>query len=1076
MKMNMKRIVAFILALATVLSFVAIAGATNIADYSDSEEIKYVEAVDVLSQLNILEGTDGAFRPKDSVTRAEAAAIIARVALTRHIADDVVVGNSRYTDMDVSPWAIKYVETCSDMGIIHGIGDQKYDPSGKVTGYQFAKMLLAAAGYGKNDEFVGPSWSLNVIKVAQEVDLFDGGDPETNLSEPATREECALYAFNLLTMVDLVTYSSAYGSYSSGPEAQTLGEKQYGLGYAEIEELTAADSNGFYKVGSVKLAGNFGEYLGRSIRVWYTSDAKTVTPISNVYFNDLVLGENYYGYTYSEMTNPDKAGFVAKAVDDSEMLVYINGSRYDTNGNAYTVSDIVGKKGVKISFVDSPIHGVLDGFADKVFVLEKQVAMLFEDPMVQGNSVLISGITNGYERTEHVIGYEGLSHGDVVLYWTDGEGYLRIEKADSFVGQLTGTKAVNGGMTYTIGDEIYHLSDLHGTGALTTSMYDIAMAPTASYRDFRYFVDNGGYIVAAVSETGDLSDYVVIAEIAVVEPQGVDADAYVEALLVNMDGEKRIARLESVILNGSDADGNGIADYSVRYTGRGSSSDDLLNTSAGRGNYEANEHVADLVGNTFFTYHETDKGYTLSSVYGKTVNNIETVVGSLARTDGALNDIQSRSAAFSQGLAGTTNTKFVIYDAETNAFKVYEGISEVPNIELVSTEETAFLSVGGFTKYVFIGAGSIDSESVINEHDIFLLSTEPIEDFFDDGTSTGYGLYAAVVNGKLDAVKIQMSAYEIRRAGAGHKTAWYNGDLIVQLNDNNTCSTAQDGYTAADGTIILAGNAAYSYIYSNDTPAFIVDTVRSHVVRESTASQLISDNNDTVCVVLSENGSSHVSYLVVFENDPAAAVSILTHPESAVYDLDVPAEALLVYAKAENSQDEYLHYQWYRSVDEEFLHADPIPGAISSVLSTEKIPTDVECEFYYFCEVTHIRDGMQTTSAISSPAKISVYGPVSDPVIQSISPSGSISCIASELPVLAVDVEAVSEGILTYQWYKDDEIIADENTDTLVLTDYADQLDVGSHSFHVVVQHVVGDNPNVGIWTGESICVEVLAP
>lgn len=979
--MKMKKIIAFVLAMAMVLSFVAAATAVDIADYSDNNEIQYVEAVDVLSQLNILEGTDGAFRPKDSVTRAEAAAIIARVALTRQIADDLVFGSSRYTDMDVSPWAVKYVEACSDMGIIHGIGDQKYDPSGNVTGYQFAKMLLAAAGYGKNDEFIGPSWSLNVIKVAQEVNLFAGADLKINLSEPASREECALYAFNLLSTVDLVTYSSAYGSYSSGLEARTLGEKQYGLGYAETEELTAADNNGFYEIGTVKLTGDFAEHMGRSIRVWYTSDATTITPISNVYFNDLVLDENYYGYTYSEMTNPDKAGFVAKVVDDSEMLVYINGSRYDSNGDAYTVSDIVGKKGVKVSFVDSPIHGVLDGFADKVFVLEKQVAMLLEDPVVQSNSVMISGVTNGYVRTEDVIGYKDLSHGDVVLYWTDAEGCLRIEKAASFVGQLTGAKAVNGGMTYTIGDEIYHLSDLNGTGVLTTSMYDIAMAPTASYRDFRYYVDNGGYIIAAVPENGDLSDYIVIAELAVVEHQGVDADAYVEALLVNMDGEKRVARLNSVILNDHDTDGNGVADDSVRYTGRGSSDDALLNTSIGRGSYAVNSNVAALVGNTFFTYHETTEGYTLSSVYGKTVNNIETVVGSLTRTEGTLNDIQSRSAAFSQGLAGTTSTKFVIYDENTNQFKVYEGISEVPNIELVSTEETAFLSIGGFTKYVFIGAGSIASGSVISEDDIFLLSTKPIEDFFNDGTSTGYGLYAAVVNGKLDAVKIQMPAYEIRSAGAGYKTAWYNGDVIVQLNDKNTCSTVQDGYRAADGTIVLAGNAAYSYIYSNDTPAFIVDTDPSHVVRESTAAELISDNNDTVCVVLSENSSSHISYLVVFENDPAAAVTILTHPESTIYDLGAPAEALLVHAEAENSQSEYLHYQWYCSVDEEFLHADPIPGAVSSVLSSEAIATDVEGEFYYFCEVTHIRDGMQRTSAISSPAKICVYSPISDPVV-----------------------------------------------------------------------------------------------
>lgn len=874
--MKNQKIVALILALVMALSIVPSVAATS-STYIDQNEIKYVEAVDVLSQLDILEGSDGTFRPKDQVTRAEAAAIIARVALTRQIADKIAEDRtSRYTDMDGSSWAVKYVETCSDMGIIHGIGNQKYDPSGYVKGYQFAKMLLSAAGYGQNQEFVGPGWNINVMKTALDVDLFAGADPEIDLSEPATREECALYAFNLLTNVDLVNYVSASGEYTSGSMPQTLGEKQYSLGCAVTEELTPANNNGYYQIGTVKLAGDFSEYMGRSIRIWYAQDAQVIHPISNLYCNDQILGENHYGYTYAEMTNSKNPGFIAKAVPDAEMQVYINGSPVDGDDVPYTVSDIVGKKGVKVTFVDTPSDGVLDGLADKVFVLEKQVAMLLEDPIVQNGTVMISGVTDDYMSAEYVIGHEDLTSGDVVLYWTDAEGYLRIEKADSFTGKLTGTKAVNGGMTYTIDDKTYHLSGLSGSGSLTTSMYDASRVSTASYQNFRYYVDDGGYIVAAVPENGTLSDYVIIAKLAVVKSQGVQSKAYLEALLVNMDGQEIPVRVASVTVNGSDSDKNGIADTSDRYMGRGSEGYEALNTAVDRNDYVINEQVAKLVGNTFFTYLEAEDGYHLTSVYDKTVNNVETKVGSVRSTDGERNDIRNGDADFAEGLVGNKTTKFVVYNVNTDSFDVYEGISMVPTIELVHEDATAFLSVDGFVKYVFIGADAISDGSVIREENIFLLTTEPNGDSFGNRVSDGYGIYTVVANGKLCTVKTKLEFHEIHCSvnsdGPGYKNAWYEGGLIVHLHDGDSSHwESQKGFAVSNGVLTLGGQSSHSYLYEDNTPAFIVDTARSHEVTETTVSTLTSDNNDDVSVVFSDPSAEVIAYVVIFKNDPAAA-------------------------------------------------------------------------------------------------------------------------------------------------------------------------------------------------------------
>ena len=75
---NFRKVLALILVVATLFSFVAMASAKTAADYSDAADIKYVEAVDVLSAIGITEGYDGAFHANDPIDRDEVAAILVR--------------------------------------------------------------------------------------------------------------------------------------------------------------------------------------------------------------------------------------------------------------------------------------------------------------------------------------------------------------------------------------------------------------------------------------------------------------------------------------------------------------------------------------------------------------------------------------------------------------------------------------------------------------------------------------------------------------------------------------------------------------------------------------------------------------------------------------------------------------------------------------------------------------------------------------------------------------------------------------------------------------------------------------
>ena len=68
---NLKKILALVMALVMSLSLVTIA---NASDFTDSDDITYEEAADVMSAIGIIEGyEDGSFDPDGTLTREEAA-------------------------------------------------------------------------------------------------------------------------------------------------------------------------------------------------------------------------------------------------------------------------------------------------------------------------------------------------------------------------------------------------------------------------------------------------------------------------------------------------------------------------------------------------------------------------------------------------------------------------------------------------------------------------------------------------------------------------------------------------------------------------------------------------------------------------------------------------------------------------------------------------------------------------------------------------------------------------------------------------------------------------------------------
>ncbi|MBQ2739463.1 MAG: S-layer homology domain-containing protein, partial [Oscillibacter sp.] len=192
----MKKFLALALTLAMASSMLT--AAVSAKDYSDRDEIRYLEAVEVLTAIGVLQGDNDGFRPEDTLKRSEAAKIICALNLTPKTAASLSADSAPFADVAASHWASGYIAEGVQSGILAGVGANRFDPDGKLTGFAYLKMLLVSLGYDAEAEgLVGSNWTVNVAKLAKKTGLTKGNEDFVG-TRAVTREEAALYALNTL--------------------------------------------------------------------------------------------------------------------------------------------------------------------------------------------------------------------------------------------------------------------------------------------------------------------------------------------------------------------------------------------------------------------------------------------------------------------------------------------------------------------------------------------------------------------------------------------------------------------------------------------------------------------------------------------------------------------------------------------------------------------------------------------------------------------------------------------------------------------------------------------------------------
>ena len=323
---TLKKTLSLVLVVAMVLGLCVVGASAkdaveNFTDDYQKVGAAYQEAMGVLVGVGIIDGmTETALEPQGTYTREQAAKIIAYMLLGKSKADSLKCTVAPFDDVAASRWSAGYIAFCVEQGIIDGMTATTYEPTGTLTGFQWAKMLLCAIGFGVKGEFTGSSWSVNTALVAHKVNLF-AGDLDGADHTALRREQAALYAFNALNTAK-VAYSPNVTSYVYGIQGyttvnnigSTLAKDVYDLKYAQGIIVDVEGNGAGYTVVSKDYstanvtnkikADNDIDMMYHAARVWYTGTN------TGVYTYDLAKTTTY---KCQEIATGDKAATAAKA-------------------------------------------------------------------------------------------------------------------------------------------------------------------------------------------------------------------------------------------------------------------------------------------------------------------------------------------------------------------------------------------------------------------------------------------------------------------------------------------------------------------------------------------------------------------------------------------------------------------------------------------------------------------------------------------------------------------------------------------------------------------------------------------
>ena len=104
-------------------------------DFNDADRSAYAGEINALAAYRIVFGDKGAFRPKDTMTRAEVCALLAQAL------DVYAQGEGHFTDVPKDSWYAPSVNAMASLGLASGVGGGRFAPNATMTQEEFITVL-----------------------------------------------------------------------------------------------------------------------------------------------------------------------------------------------------------------------------------------------------------------------------------------------------------------------------------------------------------------------------------------------------------------------------------------------------------------------------------------------------------------------------------------------------------------------------------------------------------------------------------------------------------------------------------------------------------------------------------------------------------------------------------------------------------------------------------------------------------------------------------------------------------------------------------------------------------------------
>ena len=684
----MKKFLSLVLALVMTMSLVTISAGAK--DFTDSDKVTYDDAIEVMSELKVIDGyTDGSFRPTVELNRGAAAKIICNMILGPTTASALSASSAPFVDVPADSVFAGYITYCAKEGIINGYADGTFRPTAPLTGYAFMKMLLGALGYDADIEgYTGANWSVNVAKQAIGIDLDDGNDNFVG-TKYVTREEACLYALNTLK-AKMVEYGNKTTVTVNGAQVVVGGSEAKDV-VNNAKDETFKDDNKmqfaekyFPDLTTKKTTDDF----GRPASIWKIKNKEvgTYTDDADATYTSEVKGKTIYADLNVDL-------------DKTEWYATVDGVDQDDITDLKAGFAVAKKNDVKIGGNGVLVEVFYDDDKDEgtITLINSYLMQVNGDYDEDDEELVIDKIdecdapfTSKTLSSDDLDGLDAFADEDYVIVTVSDGDVKTIEKAEMVTGTVT---------EYVVDDTV----TMDGTDYEYAATYDDSDRSYEVKEDYELYLDAYGYVLLAKGVEAD-DNYVFVSEFA--SSSLLSTKAKVVAYAYFTDGsadEITVSKVDKTKVSGTDMNN---------------------------------------VKNTWFKYVEKDGKYELT-----TTNNTPVAVAAGDKVIDYKDSALKTYIGQGKDSKATKDTIFVVLDDDDNV-KVYTGIKNVPAITAASDTSVYVSEDKDYAAVVFVDLGNGHTKGGATSSDVIYITG--FDKAGTDSEDNDYYRYKAVVNGKLD--------------------------------------------------------------------------------------------------------------------------------------------------------------------------------------------------------------------------------------------------------------------------------------------------------------------------------------